>query len=299
MKTHLGKVHAAIVLLLLAAGIACNGLGNGASSDGSSNMVFAGCYAPNATTNNVDCGLANSLGDANSDSTFRDEVANQSYFWSGIPATVFPWNDCKGANALSLPSGDILYGVGLFQQLVQAYGGDGAPISGVLAHEWGHQIQFTYGWFTSNEPTSRPIELEADAFSGFYMALGESYSWGSIDNYFSAVTSFGDYNFNNPSHHGTPEERLAAAQLGFQTAYDAIMTGTPLSYDDLHTVFSTAIAGFQLRNIPLKMSRDNAASQVLARLDRSQIYAILDRKNRGRNMIVPPTIDVEKLFPRK
>jgi hypothetical protein len=43
----------------------------------------------------------------------------------------------------------------------------------------------------SSEPTSRPIELEADAFSGFYMALGESYSWTSIDNYFSAVASEG------------------------------------------------------------------------------------------------------------
>lgn len=47
------------------------------------------------------------------------------------------------------------------------------------------------------------------------MALGESYAWGSIDDYFSAVASFEDYNFNDPSHHGTPEERLTAAQLGF------------------------------------------------------------------------------------
>jgi hypothetical protein len=93
------------------------------------------------------------------------------------------------------------------------------------------------------------MELEADAFSGFYMGVGKSYSWGSIDNYFSGVASFGDYNFNDPSHHGTPQERLAAVQLCFQTALEVIQTGTPVTYADLHRIFATAIGGFSERRI--------------------------------------------------
>jgi hypothetical protein len=37
-----------------------------------------------------------------------------------------------------------------------------------------HALVDVTAWFTSNEPTARPIELEADAFSGYYMALGEN-----------------------------------------------------------------------------------------------------------------------------
>jgi len=290
----------AVTLFAIAFAIGCNGIGGqSTSTNASGNLVFAGCYAPNANTGNVDCGLASSLGDPNSDATFQAEVNFQGQFWSGIPANVHPWNDCNGANALSLPSGDILYGVTLFQQLVTAYGGDAAPISGVLAHEWGHQIQFDNGWFANSQPSSPPIELEADAFSGFYMALGESYSWSSIDNYFSAVASFGDYDFNSPTHHGTPQERLAAAQLGFQTAIQAIQTGTQLTYADLHQIFSTAINGFSARQIPMADSQRPVVARLLMRLDNSQIFDILDGVNRGSDVSVPGIENRERLYPRK
>jgi len=288
-----------LTLLATAVAVDCNGVGGQSNStNASGNMVFAGCYAPNATTGNVDCGLASTLGDPNSDATFSAEVSFQGQFWDGIPANVHPWNDCNGPNALSLPSSDILYGVNLFQQLVQAYGGDAAPISGVLAHEWGHQIQFDNGWFTSSEPTSRPIELEADAFSGFYMALGESYSWGSIDNYFSAVASFGDYDFNDPNHHGTPQERLAAAQLGFQTALQVIQAGTPVTYAELHQIFAPAISGFSERRINTETT-NRTARNFLNLLDTEQIRDILNGVNRGRDVSVPTVENRERLYPRK
>jgi hypothetical protein len=294
------RIKATITLCAIAFAIGCNGIGGqSTNTNANGNLVFAGCYTPNANTGNVDCGLASSLGDPNSDTTFQAEVSFQGKFWNGIPANVHPWNDCNGANALSLPSGDILYGVNLFQQLVTAYGGDAAPISGVLAHEWGHQIQFDNGWSASDEPTSRPVELEADAFSGFYMALGESYSWSSIDNYFSAVTSFGDYNFNSPAHHGTPQERLAAAQLGFQTAIQAIQTGTQLTYADLHQIFSTAIVGFSERRIPAAHTQSQVVSQFLAHLDNSEILDILNSVSHGKDVSVPGVENRNRLYPRR
>jgi hypothetical protein len=290
----------ALTTLTLVATLACNVLGGQSTGNGSNgDLVFAGCYAPNATTGNVDCGLASTFGDPNSDAAVQAEAANQYQFWNGIPATVYPWNDCSGPNAVSLPAGDILYGVSLFQQLVAAYGGDAAPISGVLAHEWGHQVQFDNGWSMSSEPTSRPIELEADAFSGFYMALGESYSWTSINNYFSAVASEGDYNFTDPSHHGTPQERLAAAQLGFQTAIEAIETQTPLTYADLHQIFSTAIAGFDENQVRGAKVSNPVANTFLAHLDRQQILDILNGVSHGREASVPNLDNRQYLYPRK
>jgi len=293
-------IIAGLITLTLAAAIACNGVGGQSTkTTASGDLVFAGCYAPSATSGNVDCGLASTFGDPNSDAAVQAEAANQSYFWSGIPATVYPWNDCSGPNAVSLPTGDILYGVSLFQQLVAAYGGDAAPISGVLAHEWGHQVQFNNGWFMSSEPTSRPIELEADAFSGFYMALGESYSWTSIDNYFSAIASEGDYNFNDPGHHGTPQERLTAAQLGFQTAIQSIQTQTPLTYAELHQIFSTAIQGFAKKRVPDADTRNPIANEFLSQLDTAQLLDILNGVNHGKEAFVPETGNRQHLFPRK
>jgi hypothetical protein len=292
-----------LAMLGLAGTIACSGTpgqangntGNAANGD----LVFAGCYAPTATSGNVDCGLANTFGNPTYDAAIQAETANQTVFWNGIPATVYPWNDCSGANAVSLPSGDILYGVNLLQQLVASYGGDEAPISGVLAHEWGHQIQFDNGWFMSTEPTSRPIELEADAFSGFYMALGENYSWTSIDDYFTAMASEGDYNFNDPNHHGTPEERLAAAQLGFQTAVEAVETQTQVSYAELHQIFSSAIGGFSVKRIPMSNMQSSIADRFLAGLDSSQILDILNGLNHGKDASVPDIGDRQHLYPRK
>jgi hypothetical protein len=131
------------------------------------------------------------------------------------------------------------------------------------------------------------------------MALGESYSWSSIDNYSSAVTSFGDYNFKSSAHHGTPQERLAAAQLGFQTAIQAIQTQTQLTYLDLHQIFSTAISGFSTRQIPMADSQRPVAARFLSHLDNSQIIDILNGANRGNDAWVPTIENRESLYPRE
>jgi hypothetical protein len=290
----------ALLLIITATTIACNSLGGGQGSTNapSSDFIFAGCYAPGATQGNSGCGLASTLGDPNSDAAFQAEVGNQSYFWSGIPANVNYWNDCQSPNSVSLPTGDILYGVSLFQELATAYGGDAGPISGVLAHEWAHQIQFDNGWFSSDEPTAAPTELEADAFSGFYMALGpDNFPWTSVDNYFSALASLGDYNFTDPSHHGTPQQRLAAGQLGFQTAVQAYESGEQLAYSDLHQIFSSAIGGFDARKIEAGKSSSPEAAHFLQHLDQAQIFAILDGTSHGREERIPSVN--RSLFPRK
>ncbi|MFL6388896.1 MAG: hypothetical protein ACJ71U_15545 [Terriglobales bacterium] len=278
----------------------CTGLGTDNSSQPPKlhSNLFAGCFAPGATTGTTGCGLLNSFGDPNADAAFGSEVNFQETFWQGLPTNVHVWNDCQNPNAVSLPSHDILYGIRLFQMLATSFPGNGLPIAGVLAHEWGHQAQFAFGWMQNTEPTARPTELEADALSGYYMALAKSFAWPLISDYFAAVANMGDFNFNDPSHHGTPLERLAAARLGFDTGIRVLQTQVPLSYPQLHQIFSAAIASFPASTLQFDAVSDATSLDFLNALRASEFFDILKGYTRGSDLPIPVVRNKAKLFPR-
>jgi len=173
------------------------------------------------------------------DQAMNEEVGIQRTFFNGIPASVLILYepDYTKRNAYALPTGQIHFGYFMFQYIVNSF--NELAVAGILAHEWGHRTQQTLGWIqTSKNPE---IELEADAFSGYYMALAKSYAWSQIQGYFASTYAAGDYNFNSPQHHGTPNQRIAAAYLGVQKAVDAVNNGQPYSYEQLHTIFLTTI----------------------------------------------------------
>jgi hypothetical protein len=285
-------------LVLFSTLLLCGCSQNQSSPPQSSTSTSVGCYAPGMTASSQgQCGIASTFGDPNVDSAFQQEISIQGSFWNGIPASPAPWNDCQAPNAESLPDGSILFGVNFFNMIVTQNNGDTLPIAGVLAHEWAHQIQFDNVWMVQTEPTVRPTELEADAYSGFYMALAKGWAWAFINDYFTTLASIGDYNFTDPSHHGTPQERVAAANLGFTTGLNVMQTGQPLSYSQLHQIFSSAIQSFSTGTMPQQSIRDTRVASVLDDIQHSELRAILAGRTRGRN-IVPPTIpNRENLFP--
>lgn len=83
----------------------------------------------------------------------------------------------------------------------------------VLAHEVAHTLQFR-----NQEPTvGRDRELHADYLAGWYLGKIVRADQGQIFDTVQPLLSFwrkGDYLFNDPSHHGTPEQRLAAFKAG-------------------------------------------------------------------------------------
>ncbi len=172
------------------------------------------------------------------DQKMNEEVYLQRQFFSGVPAAVYilyePSAEYK--NAYATAGGQILFGYYMFYYTVQVYGE--LPVAGILAHEWGHRAQYHYGWNSGN-PTQ---ELEADAFSGFYMAMAKQYAWSQIQTYFANVYASGDYNFNSPLHHGTGNQRVNAAYLGASTAVTALQNNIQYSYADLHQIFKNEIA---------------------------------------------------------
>lgn len=87
----------------------------------------------------------------------------------------------------------------------------------ILAHEFGHQLQYTYGLPSQPENTARPNELEADGFAGYYMRRPNGYnaSWAAAGPGFEFAYAIGDYSTTSQGHHGTPPQRRSATRLGW------------------------------------------------------------------------------------
>lgn len=210
--------------------------------------VNAGCYSASyagAGSARIGCGFVPSLGNAVLDRQFVEEVQIQSNFWVNVPARVATFDECdpQSMNAIAMPDGNILMGYYMAQRILLQTSSS-LPIAGVLAHEWGHQIQFRFNYIDQGASTVRGEELEADAFSGYYMGLAKGWAGSELQKYLDFVASIGDTNFNDPGHHGTPAERRAASTLGMSVAFDVIQTGQYYDYASLHSLFRYEIERF-------------------------------------------------------
>ena len=121
-------------------------------------------------------------------------------------------------NAISYSNGKIYFGEAIFKW---AYLRDSSNLINVmiLAHEYGHQLQYAFGLPSVTENTARPNELEADGFSGYYLRRGYGKStFASIATAYDAAFAIGDNQTTSPGHHGTPAQRRSAVRLGFLLA---------------------------------------------------------------------------------
>jgi hypothetical protein len=129
------------------------------------------------------------------------------------------------------------------------------------------------------------------------MAIAKGWAWTYMYSYFQTVFDTGDYNFNDPGHHGTPNERYASARLGFDTAVQASRTGRPLSYFELHSIFVFTIAALRGQDATVTLSSDER--RIVDALLNGEAPSILSGVSRGTNGIVPGTEqDRRRLWPR-
>jgi hypothetical protein len=138
----------------------------------------------------------------------------------------------------------IIMGDGLLEAYTDLGYGDVAP-QAILAHEFGHQIQFELGLFTDEftPEATRRTELMADAYSAYYLshARGASMQWKRVQQFLQVFFSIGDCGFENPNHHGTPTQRMAAAQWGYNLANNAKKQGHILSPQQFAILFDAAL----------------------------------------------------------
>lgn len=126
--------------------------------------------------------------------------------------------------------------------------GDVAP-QAVYAHEFAHHIQFENDYFDDPYATTgtqaertRYTELMADAMSAYYLThkRGATMNQKRVEQFLEVFYQIGDCGFTSGGHHGTPNQRMAAAQFGFDLADQAQVQGHILTSEEFHALFVAA-----------------------------------------------------------
>lgn len=131
----------------------------------------------------------------------------------------------------------VLFGTTLAFQTYSRYGTP-LPLWQVLAHEFGHMMQFAYGASWLDAPTVAPRELEADMFSGFYLIYAKAFvSPAEMQTSLQQAFSIGDYAYNSQNHHGTPLQRMAAVVAGGKVANEYFGGVIPRTVDAIRQRF--------------------------------------------------------------
>jgi hypothetical protein len=148
--------------------------------------------------------------------------------WYNIPGAPDPYSVCelKRPNSIYCPSEATVYlDYTLHTNLISA-GGDNTS-GAIFAHEWAHHIQLllgvTHAW-QAQQITTRSVELQADCFTGVFVRHLEYQGIlepGDLDEAATLMTAIGDDALggpvNDPSGHGTSQERVAWFTYGYQT----------------------------------------------------------------------------------
>jgi hypothetical protein len=115
----------------------------------------------------------------------------------------------------------------------------------IMAHEYGHHIQvfidyipITYQYFDPEE--TRKLELMADAYAAYYSAhkQGANMRGNKLAKAQDAAYSVGDCFYEDPGHHGTPNQRKLAASFGILIATDEYRKNEIISMKQFYRIFN-------------------------------------------------------------
>ncbi len=163
-----------------------------------------------------------------SGNTGLDEINTQEYYYLvrkfGVSPDMYYLVDGSQPNAYATPQisnpqypdGTVLLGFSLInQECLESPSGTCSSIPIVMAHEFAHIVDFKYG--TGLEGKHK--ELFADYLAGCYMYF-RSVEFKITFVQEAALSFFkkGDYLFNSPAHHGTPEQRYDCLKAGYELA---------------------------------------------------------------------------------
>jgi len=84
-------------------------------------------------------------------------------------------------------------------------------VVGIMAHEFAHILQ----WKNKSQLVGKYRELHADFLAGYYLGVQNYIPYRDLCAFARSLFYKGDYNFWNPDHHGTPQERVDAMNMGY------------------------------------------------------------------------------------
>lgn len=143
---------------------------------------------------------------------------------------------------LNIPD-KIIMGDGVMDGYAALGFGDVAP-QAILAHEFGHHIQYQLDLFGPDTPeATRRTELMADAYSAYYLshARGATMQWKRVEQFLEVFFNIGDCGFTSSGHHGTPLQRMAAARWGYDVANNAKKQGHILTAEEFTAMFEAKL----------------------------------------------------------
>jgi len=172
----------------------------------------------------------------------RDAIIASDYLDNGHHS-LFSFN--AFAIRFSSGLGKIVMGDGILEGYDDLGFGDVAP-QAIYAHEFAHHIQFQNGYFSDPFPSAaeatRYTELMADAMSAYFMThkRGQAMNRHRVAEFLEAFYQIGDCSFASSGHHGTPNQRMRAAQFGFDIADQARVQGHILTSHQFYQLFVAA-----------------------------------------------------------
>lgn len=172
-----------------------------------------GCWL-NASDGSISLdGVAATSGRADVDALCRQEVPSLTAAF-GTTATLLFYDDRDAQNAFatteigdpSKPDGTVFIGTTLAAGMMDAYAASGGlPLVGIMAHEWGHLLQFRKN---VGRAWGVHFELSADHLAGWYLARTRPDLDRRKDEVTQLFASLGSTTgFAHPDFHGSPKQR--------------------------------------------------------------------------------------------
>lgn len=141
----------------------------------------------------------------------------------------------------------IIIGDGLLQGLDDLGYAKTAP-QAILAHEFGHQIQYDLGILKTGmkltPKISRRIELMGDAYAAYFLAhaQGAAMQLNDLQQVAEVFYNTGDCDFTVDGHHGTPTQRKAATEWGYNLATNSDKKDHIISSREFARLFDAALS---------------------------------------------------------
>jgi hypothetical protein len=139
----------------------------------------------------------------------------------------------------------LIFGDGLLDAFAALGMTDVAPRA-ILGHEFGHQVQFKDNLYDSpltGAEATRRTELMADAMGTYFLthSRGLSLNTQRVLEGEKTLYDVGDCSFDDPNHHGTPNQRLRASTWGARLAMSAQKQGHILPSLRVARLFDNAL----------------------------------------------------------
>jgi hypothetical protein len=165
--------------------------------------------------------LHSSSGNTNIDKALIAELKNILKYFPINPGFKFIEDPSPNAFAVAtsvVPAtqGTVYIGLNLINDEFNRNDFGGVAVAGICAHECAHILQMQTGYMQSLKgSTALLVELHADLLAGYYLGRSRAHTKEHVLIFAQSLFSKGDYNFNEPQHHGTPNQRVRAMAKGY------------------------------------------------------------------------------------